>query len=251
MTTYGYKLDLDETEFHIVETALQLLADKNREESQDKPGGMDALQQFLVTEILAKLRESAYLTSTSSPCWGGRKPRPRPEPNNGAIFSECGNYRYKLWRIWDTTLPVVTFIGLNPSTADASVDDQTVRRCTGLTKKWGYGGFQIVNLFAYRSTDPKGLREVNDPIGPENDLFINEATSLKAAVVIAAWGEVGSKSERSGEVLQMIDRRVDCLGYTKDGYPRHPSRVSGEVVPVPFPPRDLVDGVAHTPSSTP
>lgn len=129
----------------------------------------------------------------------------------------------------------MTFVCLNPSTADASTDDQTVRRCRGLTERWGYGGFQIVNLFAYRSTDPNGLKEVEDPIGPENDRFIKAATGLDAALIIAAWGEDGSKTHRSTDVLEMIDRGMDCLGYTKYGHPRHPSRVKSDVSPVRFP----------------
>ncbi|HDR1569813.1 TPA: DUF1643 domain-containing protein, partial [Pasteurella multocida] len=75
------------------------------------------------------------------------------EMNNNAIFSDCGTYRYVLWRIWDTLLPRITFIGLNPSTADESNDDPTIRRCINFAKKWGYGGIYMVNLFAYRSTD--------------------------------------------------------------------------------------------------
>jgi hypothetical protein len=175
------------------------------------------------------------MTSTSTFCHGGNWNPPTHDPVNGATFSECGTYRYKLWRIWDDSLPIITFIGLNPSTADATEDDQTVRRCRGLTKDWEYGGFKIVNLFAYCSTDPGALEHADDPVGPENDQYIKEATGLDAALVIAAWGEKGGKTDRSNDVLNMIDRGIECLGYTKDGFPRHPSRVEVDAKLVAYP----------------
>lgn len=86
----------------------------------------------------------------------------------GAIISDCQQYRYALWRIWDETKPFVMFIMLNPSKADAETDDNTVRRCIGFAKSWGYGGIYICNLFAYRSTDPKVLLKVDNPFGDQN-----------------------------------------------------------------------------------
>src|SRR5262245_38555366 len=89
-----------------------------------------------------------------------------------AVFSPCRKYRYSLTRIWDAERPNVMFVGLNPSTADDQVDDPTVRRCIGFARKWRFGGMIIVNLFAYRSTDPNRLQEILDPVGPENDEHI-------------------------------------------------------------------------------
>ncbi len=162
------------------------------------------------------------MTSTSTFCHGGNWNPPTHDPVNGATFSESGTYRYELWRIWDDSLPIITFIGLNPGTAGATEDDQTVGRCRGLTKDWEYGGFQIVDLFAYCSTDPGALEHADDPVGPENDQYIKEATGLDAALVIAAWGEKGGKTDRSNDVLNMIDRGIECLGYTKDGFSTAP-----------------------------
>ena len=91
---------------------------------------------------------------------------------SGAELSEDQDrkYRYALWRIWDENKPYVLFIGLNPSTADETKDDPTVRRCIGFTQSWKkYGGVYLANLFAYRATNPRELEVVADPIGPGND----------------------------------------------------------------------------------
>jgi hypothetical protein len=75
----------------------------------------------------------------------------------GAEFSDCGTYRYALWRTWNALQPGVLFVGLNPSTADATTDDPTIRRCIGFAKRWGYGGITMANVFAYRATDPREM----------------------------------------------------------------------------------------------
>jgi hypothetical protein len=87
---------------------------------------------------------------------------------SGAEFSECQQYRYTLWRTWDSQADRVMFIGLNPSTADETEDDPTIRRCIRFAKDWGYGGILMMNAYAYRSTAPRGLKQVTDPIGPRN-----------------------------------------------------------------------------------
>ena len=89
-----------------------------------------------------------------------------------AILSEDRKYRYVLLREWDSQLPKIMFIGLNPSTADENQDDPTIRRCIAFAKSFDYGGFYMLNLFAYRSTSPSKLREVDDPIGEDNDNFL-------------------------------------------------------------------------------
>src|SRR5579859_5937119 len=90
----------------------------------------------------------------------------------GATFSACRTYRYRLWRSWEPRGSRCVFVGLNPSTADESTDDATIRKCVGFAKRWGFGAIEVVNLFAYagvRSTDPRSLLGVSDPVGPDND----------------------------------------------------------------------------------
>ena len=108
------------------------------------------------------------------------------EPN-GATCDARRRYRYRLWREWGASPRRVTFIMLNPSTADERVLDPTIRRCIGFAKAWGFDGVDVVNLFAWRSTDPAALARVADPIGPDNDETI--AASLRqSALAVAACG---------------------------------------------------------------
>lgn len=143
-----------------------------------------------------------------------------------ASFSPCREYRYSLSRTWDRTLPVVLFVGLNPSTADDKSDDPTVRRCIGFATKWRFGGLILVNLFAYRTTDPRRLSEVEDPIGPDNDRWLAVAQA-RAARVVAAWGNQGAFLRRDENVLGRLGR-THCLGVTKTGSPRHPLYLSAK-----------------------
>lgn len=137
-----------------------------------------------------------------------------------ATFSTCRKFRYSLTRVWNSDRPKVLFVGLNPSTADENVDDPTVRRCIGFARKWKYGGLILVNLFAYRSTDPSGLFEADDPIGPQNDRSILERSKSVDRIVVA-WGTKGYFQNRAEQVLQLLPN-ASCLGVTKDGHPKHP-----------------------------
>lgn len=113
---------------------------------------------------------------------------------------------------------------LNPSTADATLDDPTIRRCRGFAKGWGMGGLVVVNLFAFRATSPAALKSSADPVGPENDDAIHDAV-VGSRAVVAAWGVHGRLLGRADQVLGLlreIGREPMCLGVTKDGYPRHP-----------------------------
>ena len=92
--------------------------------------------------------------------------------NQGATISDCGRYRYGLWRIWNWQLPNAVFIMLNPSTADAETDDPTIRRCVGFARSWDLGGVHIANLFALRASDPGELANAQDPIGSANDMYL-------------------------------------------------------------------------------
>lgn len=155
-----------------------------------------------------------------------------------ASFSECGEYRYELGRIWDRDSPVWTFIGLNPSTADENQEDPTLRKCLGFVKRWGGGGLVMTNLFAYRSIDPKGLRECKDPVGPENDALLLEAIrrcpddpngSHDYHRVVVCWGDHGRLFQRCDRVLSLLranNVRVHRLGHlTQTRMPRHPARI--------------------------
>lgn len=139
----------------------------------------------------------------------------------GAIISDCGKYRYALTRKWGEGF-CLAFIGLNPSTADANLDDPTIRRCIGFAKSLGYMGLYMVNLFAYRATDPKQMKSANDPIGPENDKYLLRYAS-NAGSVIAAWGAHGGFKGQDKAVINLLKNMpIDSLGVTKGGFPKHP-----------------------------
>lgn len=140
----------------------------------------------------------------------------------GYAFIE-GMYRYHLRRKWADG-PIALFCMLNPSTATESEDDPTIRRCIGFARGWGCGSLEVVNLFAWRSFDPKELLvPLRDVVGPRNDEFIEKAAK-EATYVIAAWGAFPRAKNRGAQVVQLLSRwkPVHCLGLTKDGAPRHP-----------------------------
>ena len=139
---------------------------------------------------------------------------------SGAEISECEKYRYALWRVWEEYATTVVFIGLNPSTADATLDDPTIRRCVGFAKKWGFGGIYMLNLFAYRATNPKELLSVDDPVGPKNNDTLND---YHTGLTIACWGNHGTLKNRNTEVIKLLGANtIHCLGITKGGHPKHP-----------------------------
>ena len=137
-----------------------------------------------------------------------------------ATFSSCRKYRYSLFRIWDKKKKYVLFIGLNPSTANEEEDDPTIRRCSGYAQKWGYGGFIMVNLFAYRTTLPSNLKKVKYPVGRDNDKYIVKL-SKKADITVAAWGNNGNLYSRDKQVLSLVPKLM-CLKINKSGQPAHP-----------------------------
>lgn len=154
-----------------------------------------------------------------------------------AILSPCGRYRYRLWRKWGEGSPLL-FVMFNPSTADADVDDATIRRCIKFTQSHGYGELEVVNLFAYRATHPQDLRRAGYPVGPDNDLHISAAVHESAAVCVA-WGSNAAGLERPGIVLQHLRKVVRpdslfCLAVTRRGYPQHPLMLSSSCRLTPF-----------------
>lgn len=146
-------------------------------------------------------------------------------------------YRLSLGRIWDRALPPMVLFGLNPSTADAEKDDQTIRRGRTFAKREGKGSLLMLNLFAFRSTDPKLLETVEDPVGPKNDETIRTVLMSGGGpkLVVCAWGSLANEKQRARakEVVEMIrDAGCEpmCFGRTKDRSPRHPSRLANDVV---------------------
>ncbi len=130
----------------------------------------------------------------------------------------------------------MAFIGLNPSTADETRNDPTVRRCLGFARSWGFARLQVLNLYAYRSPDPAALRRVEDPVGAESDRVI-AVVSRGCGLVVAAWGARAEQS-RIDVVIELVPD-LHCLGVTKGGFPRHPLYVRGDTVPVRL--RDAAD----------
>ena len=141
-----------------------------------------------------------------------------------AIYSDCENYRYVLTRIWDVAGRKVLFIMLNPSTADATNDDPTIRRCMGFARDWGYGILEVGNLFAYRAAKPEELADVSDPVGPENDGWLS-SLGRYTDLVVYAGGNHGAHQGRAKYVKEYLwVRHVQWhhLGLTRAGQPRHP-----------------------------
>jgi hypothetical protein len=156
-----------------------------------------------------------------------------PAVKSDAVISACGVYRYSLTRTWDEALPVLAIIGLNPSTADAKINDPTIRREMDFARRWGFGGIAKGNLFAYRATNPKVMLAAAEPIGRENDATLLGMTEGRR--VLCAWGTDGPHRGRDRQVIKLLaGRELVCLGLTKDGHPRHPLYLRADVAVVPF-----------------
>jgi hypothetical protein len=161
-------------------------------------------------------------------------PDPDPDafaPTRSAVISEDGLYRYRLDRRWADS-PSIVWLMLNPSTADAEAEDATSRRVQAFSRAWGFGALTIVNLYAYRATDPHALWLAADPVGQENDAYLAEACAQSD--VIAAWG-ANARPDRIAEVLALPGMaRVQALEVTKAGQPRHPLYLRGDLTPQPW-----------------
>ena len=152
-----------------------------------------------------------------------------------AIFDKDRIYRYVLWREWPMLdgeerqgfgpeRAYAMFIGLNPSSADEIQDDPTIRRCKAFAKSWGYGRMCMTNLFAFRATNPNEMIAIADPIGPDNDEWLNKLAK-DACVLVAAWGEHGKHRGRSAEIISRFSN-LKCFGTNKSGSPKHPLYLS-------------------------
>lgn len=161
---------------------------------------------------------------------------------SSAILSPCGLYRYRLTRTLDGGKGRLVWVMLNPSKADDEVDDPTIRRCIGFARSWDFASFDVVNLFAWRATDPVDVPLMQAPcpdvaVGPDNDRVIIEAVT-GADKIIVAWGtglpHVNGRrwtEHRAKHVLAMLwikGTTPVCLGLTSKGQPRHPLMVKGD-----------------------
>lgn len=179
-----------------------------------------------------------------------------PIPEGDAVISDCGKYRYRLGRTITQhqgglfqdhgvdNLGTVLFIMHNPSTADARQDDPTIGRCQSFARGWGYGRLEVVNLFAFRATNPVELMVARKPItgvqrdviGPDNDQHIHRAVG-DADLVVCAWGNMNTswKQARAREVRAMV-KVPHALAFTQSGDPRHPLYVRKYTQPAPWEP---------------
>lgn len=155
----------------------------------------------------------------------------------GATFSADRRYRWTLHRIWQPRAPLVCYVLLNPSTADETKNDPTVSRCQARALNAGFGGLLVVNIFAWRSTDPAELYQVADPVGKNtNDFFIYSA-ALRADLVVCGWGKHGALRDRGEKVLELIrsaGKVPHALRINSDGSPEHPLYLSYKLEPKPI-----------------
>lgn len=152
-----------------------------------------------------------------------------------ATISDCGKFRYRLWRKWGVGTSLL-FIMLNPSTADDAEDDATIRRCFGFAARAGFGELEVVNLYAYRATKPADLRAAGYPVGPDNDYHICQAVRAASAVCVA-WGSNAAGLSRPAEVLALLRRSgkpLQCLSITRGGHPGHPLMLASSCTLQPF-----------------
>lgn len=156
------------------------------------------------------------------------------------IFSTDRIWRYTLWREWTDDLFVnrtkpgfVQFIGLNPSTADETKDDHTIRRCRNFARRWGYLAMCMTNLFAFRATDPRAMLKAADPVGPQNDKHLVNIAH-EADLIVCCWTALGNHQQRTGGLRRDVEvkyflksyaHKMRVFGLTASGHPRHPSRL--------------------------
>jgi hypothetical protein len=157
-----------------------------------------------------------------------------------ALISDNKEYRYELTRVWEPKKPKILYIGLNPSTADETDDDQTIRKLIQYSKNWGYGGLVIVNVFAYRSRDWKKLVCHSNPIGVSNKLTLQSWAFLckkRSMRVMFMWGRNAAKvnPEWVAEVEAMfLENDVECFQLNMDGSPVHPLMLPYSVEPIKY-----------------
>lgn len=154
---------------------------------------------------------------------------------SSALIDPTGHYRYQLRRRWEPGNAVVAFIMLNPSTADSSKDDPTLRRCITFAQDWGFNALVVANLYALRTPNPDVLQGHPCPIGPDNDAHLRRVM-LQCRCLVAAWGSHPMAKPRVPALISLLPetRSIMCLGYTSDNYPRHPLYMPRGTRPQPF-----------------
>lgn len=142
---------------------------------------------------------------------------------SGAVFSSNRAYRYVLWRMWRSIGDYAAFIGLNPSKADEVDNDPTVKRCIAFAKAWGLSGIFMLNIFAFKATDPDEMMATASPIGRKNDEMLLRYCR-KSKIIVACWGTHGAYRNRGDDVAKRVlkGQTIYCLGTTKNGFPKHP-----------------------------
>lgn len=137
-----------------------------------------------------------------------------------------GDYRYYLTRRWDVTRPMLCWIMLNPSTADAFTNDHTIMKCMHYAQLWDFGGISVVNLFAFRTLSPLVLRQyAGDVIGPDNWRWVI-TFAAGARKIVCAWGAHGDYMKRGATVRNSLkDFPLYKLGTCLNGEPQHPLRL--------------------------
>jgi hypothetical protein len=168
----------------------------------------------------------------------GEKQGGGPTSSGLAIFSACGQYRYLLTRRISEHEKIATFIMLNPSTADATHNDPTIRKCIGFARRWQCGTLQVLNLFGVRAMFPQEMKQAVDPVGPENQHWFHQVIlpeSTAANLVICAWGVHGNFKGQDKIILDWLEEvgiRPFALGVTRQGHPRHPLYLPYAIEPV-------------------
>jgi hypothetical protein len=161
-----------------------------------------------------------------------------------AIFGGAGDcYRYRLGREWDADLPAALFVMMNPSTASAFVDDNTIAKATRFARRWGFGRLLIGNVHAYRCTDQARLAETADPIGPENDAHL-QAMAAEASLIVMAYGrpKIAALRRRGPAVARMLvsaGHWLHVLRVSKAGVPHHPLYLPEATEPMPWSPEGV------------
>lgn len=164
-----------------------------------------------------------------------------PTKDSGAIISVSRQYRYVLWRIWNgenrPSLKMIAFVGLNPSTADEQTDDPTIRRCIGFATDWGYDGIYMINLWAFRATEPKVLKEqtVKEAEGPQNRDWLVKVAERSISVVLA-WGSHGNWRGQGKKIFELVADTVEpfSFGQNAGGEPKHPLYLRKDTPCKPF-----------------
>lgn len=155
-----------------------------------------------------------------------------------AVYSPCERYRYLLTRVWNVAGKKALFVMLNPSTATEAQNDPTVERCERRARVLGFGAFRVVNIFAYRATDPKVMRAADDPVGEGNDkAILSSVSAWRPDQVVCGWGAHGAYLDRGAEVTRLLlgtGTPLWHLGLTLQGQPKHPLYIGYAQQPQPW-----------------